>query len=163
MDAPTTAFGLTVEGRTKTVEVYALGLEQPDNPDARPRAALKALADHLRNFEQNSQLPTVDYKPDRYRGVLFESGPVVGPQVRAWPWPGLTPTDFVAPADPTGMALPRRSMTPPEIAVLRVTEVGGGPGRASIWPDSVVRGVCLRAPASAPGRNELSPRGRRCR
>jgi hypothetical protein len=126
MDASTTTFVVKVEGQTKTVAAYALGDEPPDAPDARPRAALLALADRLRTLDQIGRFATQPYKPGRYRGVLFEIGPVAGAQVRGWPWPDLAPADFVSPADPTGIALPRRTMTATEIAKLGLPDVGGG-------------------------------------
>jgi hypothetical protein len=126
MDAPTTTFTINAAGTTKTVEVYALGLEQPDSPDARPRAAFSTLSDLLRNVDQNGSLATEDWRPDRVRGALFEAGPVAGPPVRPWPWPDLAPGDFAAPADPTGLALASRVMTPAQIAKLGITDVGGG-------------------------------------
>lgn len=122
MDAPTARFEVNAGGVTKAVEVYALR-EEADPADRAHRVAFAALADRLRSLGNDA---TEEYKPDRYRGTLWESGPVAGPTVEPWPWPDLAPADFVAPADPSGLALPRRAMTQAEIDRLAIGDVGGG-------------------------------------
>lgn len=141
MDAPTARFEVNAGGVTKTVEVYAL-LEEADPADAAHRAGFKALAERLRGLGADA---TEEYDPDRYRGTLWESGPVAGPQVKPWPWPELTPADFVAPADPSGLGLPRRVMAQAEIDRLGLGDVGGGvSGLSFTGPDGKIYAFALR-------------------
>lgn len=143
MDAPTTTFFIDIEGTPKNVEAYGLGLEAPEDPDAAARGALKALADRLRGLE--GQGATTEYSPTSYRAVLFESGPGAMPQVRPWPWSDLKPADFVAPPDPTGLALPSRVLTAEQYRELGAPSVGGG--LAGIYvrgPDDKTYALALR-------------------
>lgn len=130
MDAPTARFEVNAGGVDKAVEVYALQ-EEADPADAAHRAGFKALAERLRSLGNDA---TEEYAPDRYRGSLVQTD-IVGREFRPWPWPDLTPADFVAPADPTGMAIPRRAMTRAEVDRLAVVDPGGG-----------VTGIYLKAP-----------------
>lgn len=125
MDAGTATFEIHVEGLEKRVDVYALGLETEGVPDQLARRAFATLADQLRDFDRGGSIPSDVYVPLRYRGVLSDSGPVVG-NARAWPWPTIKPADFVPPSDPNVPSLPRRLMTPDEVAVLGYTEPTGG-------------------------------------
>ena len=143
MDAPTTTFFIDIEGTPKTVEAYGLGLEPPDDPDAAARGALKAFADRLRALEGQGE--TTEYRPAIYRAVLFESGPGVAPNIRPWPWSNLEPTDFAAPPDPSGLALPSRALTAEEYQELGSPDVGGGlTGIYVRGPDDKIYALALR-------------------
>ncbi|MDQ2966385.1 MAG: hypothetical protein M3R57_11105 [Chloroflexota bacterium] len=120
MDAPTARFAVNAGGVTKTVEVYALS-EEGEPADAAARARFRALAERLRAFGADA---SQEYQPERYRGTLWEGGQV--PQVKPWPWPGLTPADFKLPVNPSALDLPRRVMTQAEVDRLGVGDVGGG-------------------------------------
>ena len=126
MDAPTTTFFAEAEGTAKTVEVYALGMETPDSPDAAVRAQFAAFAEQLSTFGDEGTVESEPYGADAYRAVLIESGPGVGAPARPWPWPELMPDDFTAPADPTGLALPSRTLSDEEFQALGSPAVGGG-------------------------------------
>ena len=128
-DAPTATFTLHAGGLTKTVSVYALGLDTGGGPDAAIRNALAALGGRLRDFGAEVTGETT-WTPDRYRGVLQE-GLATGPGA-PWPWSGVAPTDFSIGGLPGDSPFPVRVMTPAEIAVLRVTPFEGGFGGVSL-------------------------------
>ena len=125
-DASTAIFTIEAGGLQKTVSVYALGLEMEGMVDGPARAAFKRLADRLTDFDQGGTIPTDVYTPEAYRGTLFEAPGIEAPDVRAWPWPDLTPADFKPDADPNGNQFPHRVMTPAEIDLLEVTDYEGG-------------------------------------
>jgi hypothetical protein len=97
-DAPTTQFDIDAGGTTKSVSIYALGLDDPErpNPDKAVLTGLAELAELLRNFENSIERgdATADgeYEPPAYRAVIVE-GEAFGEQVD-WPWPDLEPADF---------------------------------------------------------------------
>jgi hypothetical protein len=125
-DASTAIFTIEAGGLQKTVSVYALGLEMEGMVDGPARAAFKRLADRLTDFDQGGTIPTDVYTPEAYRGTLFEAPGIEASDVRAWPWPDLTPGDFKPDADPNGNQFPHRVMTPAEIDLLEVTDYDGG-------------------------------------
>ena len=125
-DASTAIFTIEAGGLQKTVSVYALGLEMEGMVDGPARAAFKRLADRLTDFDQGGTIPTDVYTPEAYRGTLFEAPGIEAPDVRAWPWPDLTPADFKPDADPNGNQFPHRVMTPAEIDLLEVIDYEGG-------------------------------------
>jgi hypothetical protein len=105
---------------------------------------LYGLVDHLRNFDRDTGIPTESWKPDRYWGNLLEAGSWIKdgllPDPRdagivPWPWPGIDPEEFVAPANPGWWAEMRRVMSADEAAVLGLSANGG-----------VVQRVYLRGP-----------------
>ena len=71
-----------------------------------------------------------------YRGVLTEAGGVQGMNVRAWPWPAISPADFRSPGDPNAFQQLSRTMTPAEAIVLGVDGFENG----------ITGGLWLRAP-----------------
>jgi hypothetical protein len=134
-DDPTSSvFTIRAGGFDRRVEV--IGSANP----------LEALADHLRNFERAGNIPTQVWVPDRYWGNLLEAAPYLEggllPDPRdagivPWPWPGITPADFVTPVDPGGEAL-RRVMSAVEAAVLGLSNNGGIVKRVYlVGPDGV--------------------------
>ncbi len=125
-DASTAVFTIEAGGIKKTVSIYALGLEMEGVADGAARAAFKKLADRLSDFDQGGTIPTDVYEPQAYRGVLFEAPGIEAADVRAWPWPDLTPADFKIDADPNGNQFPHRTMTPAEVDLLKIADYQGG-------------------------------------
>ena len=145
-DASTAIFTVNAGGLQKQVSVYALGLDlQPGDPDGPARAAFVKLAERLANFDQGGTIPTDVFVPAAYRGVLFESPGAVAPDIKAWPWPDLTPADFKPDADPNGLQFPHRVMTPEEIEALAITGTEGGfQGMLITGPDGKTYTFSLR-------------------
>jgi hypothetical protein len=128
-DASTAVFTIDAGGIRKQVSVYALGIDLPEEgagADAPARAAFSRLAQRLADFDQGGTIATDVYLPDAYRGVLLESPGAIAPDIREWPWPELTPADFVADDDPDAFALPSRTMTPAEVDLLGIDGHEGG-------------------------------------
>lgn len=125
-DASTAIFTVQAGGLTKTVSVYALGLETEGDPDAPARAAFSKLAETLTSIEDGGVISATDYVPTAYRGVLFEGSGVVEPGAIQWPWTDIAPADFAPDADPNGLQFPHRTMTPDEVAALGITGYEGG-------------------------------------
>jgi hypothetical protein len=143
-DASTTIFTLNAGGLKKTVSVYALGMDDPTSKDVLTRAAFQKLAAALGDFDQGGTIPTQTFAPEGYRGILLDGGPGQ-PNARAWPWPDLKPSDFVAPADPNSFQLPVRVLTGAEVAALGVDQVEGGlQGATLIGPDGKFYAFSLR-------------------
>jgi len=124
-DASTTTFIVRAGGLDKRVDVYALG-EAPNGADGVARQALGRLADRLREFDQGGTVEMSNYKPERYRAVLWEAGSVPDARPRAWPWPELVPADFTAAAGGGGRGFPRRVMTPVDAGRLEIPLFEGG-------------------------------------
>ncbi|MDQ2965791.1 MAG: hypothetical protein M3R57_08090, partial [Chloroflexota bacterium] len=113
---------------------------------------LGPLVERLRNLDRGGSIPTRPWSPDRFRGSLFDvdpanySGLLPDPDEVGffdWPWPGLTPDDFVRPE----FATPLRVLSATEAAVHGFSNNGGlvkrvylrGPDRKtlyyfSMWP-----------------------------
>jgi hypothetical protein len=125
-DASTALFTITVAGQTKTVSVYALGIDVPDMADAQARAAFLGLAQTLTKIDEGGAIETTEYVPAAYRGILMESPGVVAPDMRTWPWPDIEVADFQPDADPNGLQFPNRTMTPAEVEILGVDGYEGG-------------------------------------
>jgi hypothetical protein len=123
-DAPTSTFLLNAGGVRKVVSVVALGMDQTENTDAATLTALAALADLLRNFDPNGTSGAGVYEPQRYRGILSDSGPPTGAAI-AWPWTKLTQASFVTPPD-AGSGFGRRVMSVGEVAALGLSGIEGG-------------------------------------
>jgi hypothetical protein len=126
-DASSSNFTIDAGGLKKFVSVYALGIEDPNTPDLVARRALKSLADRLRDFDRGGSISTDVYLPSAYRGVLIEreGDPTARPV--AWPWPTFKVTDFKADINAAGgNQLPHRTMTPDEVAALKLGEIPGG-------------------------------------
>jgi len=125
-DASTALFTFDAGGITKTVSVYALGLEMDGLPDGPARAAFGKLAKRLTTLDQGGAVPSTAYTPETYRVSLFEAPGVVAPDVRAWPWSDIAVTDFKPAADPNGLQFPQRTMTAADLDLLKVTDDAGG-------------------------------------
>jgi hypothetical protein len=98
-DAGSTIFTLNAAGLSKTVSVYALGID-PDLPtDAADRQGFSLLVQQLATFEQrgvNGELGEIKpYDPAFYRVYLLAANGAV-PQLppKDWPWADLTVADF---------------------------------------------------------------------
>jgi len=142
-DAPTSIFTINAGGLSKTVSVYALGLEGPGVEDGAARSAFAALAERLRAFDPGGD--TEVYKPERYRAVLYDA--FGGGEARAWPWPDIAPSDFVASNDPDGPAtgFPSRIMSRDEVETLDLDGIEGGvQGIVLDGPDGAVYSLALR-------------------
>lgn len=143
-DAPTTTFTIRAGGVEKTVQVYALGFDAEPGPDSNVKAALVKLAERLRSFDQGGALPSEPYRPERFRGVLWEVGPGVGAP-KPWPWADLTPADFVAPAGPNAFGFPSHDLTDAQLQALGLgTPEGAVSGLMFTGPDGKVYGFALR-------------------
>ncbi len=134
-DAGTAVFTVQAGGLTKSVSVYALGLEVDGVPDGPARAAFARLAQTLTTIESGGVVSATDYVPTRYRGILLESPGVAAPDIRAWPWDDIAPADFALEINPSDFGFPHRVMTSAEIDVLGLSGYEGG-----------FQGVLLRDP-----------------
>mgnify|MGYP000443879093 CR=1 FL=1 len=144
-DASTGTFTVNAGGIKKTVAVYALGMDTADVPDAAARAAFGRLADRLGNFDQGGSIPTDVYAPAAYRAVLMDGTGMVVPDVRAWPWKAIAPSDFKGPADPNAFQIATRTLTPDEVAALKITDPKGGfSGMIVNGPDGKVYSLAIR-------------------
>jgi hypothetical protein len=123
-DAPTTTFTIDAGGAKRAVAIMALGIGTPDAPDASGRAGFDLLATRLGNFGQDGTVPTDEYTPTRYRGILLEGFP--GNPPASWPWTDVMPADFVAAGDPNALPTPSRVLTPAQVEALGVTPFTGG-------------------------------------
>jgi hypothetical protein len=120
-DAPTAVFTINADNDSKTVSAMGLGHDQQPGPDSAVLERLATLADRLQDFDQGGSLASDPYVPTAYRGVLTEqTGGVGAVAVRAWPWPELKPTDFALPKDPNVLQQATRTLTPDEVATLKV-------------------------------------------
>jgi hypothetical protein len=125
-DAGTATFTIRAGGLDKQVGVYALGLDDPQVPDRALRVAFNRLAERLRTIDQGGSIPTEEYEPHAYRGVLLDGAGMQGPPPLAWPWPDIDISEFGMPGDEQGPVFPTRVMTPDEIAATGVTDGTGG-------------------------------------
>lgn len=138
-DAPSTYFVIKADGVDKTVNVYALGIDVQNSPDAADRAAFADLAKRLGSFETEARAGAVDavvsYDPDLYRVTLFDqAGAEPQTQPIDWPWKDLTPADFVKGDEPGAVKMLTREQTS------KLIDVPNG-GQMSIWvkaPDGSV-------------------------
>jgi len=133
-DASSAFFTVSAGQLKKTVEVYALGMGGPGTPDEVMRRAFQTLAERLRTFDQGGSLPTAEYAPKAYRGVLSDGTGMDATMAKAWPWPGVKVADFTPP-DPNGGLFSQRAMTAEEVAQLGIDNVAGG-----------VQGLILKGP-----------------
>ena len=124
-DASTAVFTVNAGGLSKTVSIYALGLEIEGVPDAPARAAFLRLAGRLADFDAGGSFATSEYTPERYRGTLLEGQPGA-PDSRPWPWTDIAPEDFVTNPDPNAFPLPARVMTVAEVEELGIEPYQGG-------------------------------------
>ena len=125
-DASTATFTVNAAGISKSVSIYALGMDVQGLADAPARAAFARLAERLTDFDQGGTVATDVYTPKAFRVTLFESPGVVAPDIRPWAWADLAVTDFKPSADPNGLQFPHRTMTIQDLAPLKVTDFEGG-------------------------------------
>jgi hypothetical protein len=124
-DAPTAVFTIKADGISKSVSVYALGMDVEGSSDAPARATFAKLAARLEDFDNGGAFSTDEYAPDRYRGILLE-GQAGAPDAKAWPWPEVAPADFVPDSDPNAFQLAARVMSVAEVEALRISPYQGG-------------------------------------
>lgn len=125
-DASSAIFTIEAGGITKTVNVYALGIDIEGVPDQAARAAFGRLAERLGDFDQGGSIVTDLYAPAAYRGILMDGTGMVVPDVRPWPWTDLTPNDFKGPADPNAFQMATKTLTPAQAAALGIEGPEGG-------------------------------------
>jgi hypothetical protein len=144
-DASTAIFTIEAAGTKKTVSVYALGMDDPTMPDAPARAAFLRLAQQLTGIEGGGLVEASDYVPPAYRGILLEAQGLLAPDIRAWPWDDIAPSDFVADADPNGIGFPHRTMTAAEVEALGLAGYEGGLANVPLTgPDGTTYTFSLR-------------------
>jgi hypothetical protein len=142
-DAPTAVFTVNTDGRQRRVSAYALGMAIDDpanpNPDAAILGAMSALAERLRNFDQEVAKGNATaaglYFPTRFRASLLEGGLGGDGVPRSWPWPTFGPEGFTTVDQGDGFGFPSRAISGLELALLGVEKPEGG-----------VSGISLRAP-----------------
>ena len=145
-DAPTAVFEVNADNDSKTVSVYALGMEGKPGPDTAILKAMAGLGARLRDFDQGGTLASAPYEPAAYRGVLMEQQGVQGVRIRDWPWPELAPADFTLPADANALQQGTRTLTPDEVAALGVDGYEGGIA-SGVWlrgPDGKIYSLAVR-------------------
>jgi len=127
-DAGSTIFTLNAAGLQKVVNVYALGMDDQNNPqDATDRKGFQTLADQLNTFEargKNGELGQIsNYDPAFYRVFLMDANEVV-PQNPAidWPWTDLTPAAFTATADDSR---PKANLDKAHVSAVETVPSGG--------------------------------------
>ena len=149
-DAGTAIFIIKAGGLDKTVNVYALGLNDGGVPDLPARAQFQKLSEQLTNFDQNGTFATDVYAPPAYRGVLIDTGGFPGDAPIEWPWDDITPADFkgdVANGEPL-----KRVMTAEELAVLGIDGIEGGfQGLTVIDPDDPAKSYSFGTRPLLPG------------
>ncbi len=152
-DAPTAVFTLNADGRQKRVSVYALGMAIDDpanpNPDAAILAAMAALGERLRNFDQEiakgNATDVGRFAPTRFRASLLEGGPGGDGVPHPWPWPMFGPDAFAVPDPSTGLGLPSKVLSGLEVSLLGIDDPEGGVSGISLAaPNGKVYGLGLR-------------------
>jgi hypothetical protein len=144
-DASTAIFTIQAGGLTKTVSVYALGLDVEDMADAPARAAFAELAETLTSIEQGGVITATDYVPTAYRGIFFDGAGIVEPGAIEWPWDDIAPADFAPDADPNGLQFPHRTMTPADVDALGFTGYEGGLQNVTLLgPEDTTHSFSLR-------------------
>jgi hypothetical protein len=144
-DAPTTKFDIDAGGTTKSVSIYALGLDDPErpNPDKAVLTGLAELAELLRNFENSVERGDAtaegEYEPPAYRAVIIE-GEAFGEQID-WPWPDLEPADFKPEGD---MGFLSANLTPEQAKAVVGDPAGGVLGVGTTGPDGKHYTVVVR-------------------
>jgi hypothetical protein len=149
-DAGTAIFTIKAGDLDKTVNVYALGMNDAGVPDLPARAQFFTLSERLSNFDQNGTIETDVYVPRAYRGVLIDTGGFPGEAPIEWPWADIKPSDFEG--DPTTGDLPTRVMTPDELEVLGIDGIEGGfEGLTIIDPDDPAKSYSFGTRPLLPG------------
>ena len=149
-DAGMSVFTINAGGLEKTVNVYALGMNEGGVPDLPARVQFQKLAERLTNFDQDGTFATDVYVPPAYRGVLIDTGGFPGEAPIEWPWADITPADFmgdVANGEPL-----KRVMTAEEIAVLGIDGIEGGfQGLTIVDPDDPAKSYSFGTRPLLPG------------
>lgn len=144
-DAPTATFTVNAGGLAKSVSVEALGMDNPQSPDAPILRALAGLGERLRNFAGFVNGETA-WVPDRFRGVLTEqSFNPPQPPTQRWPWKEVAPGDFVQAAGPDAPRFPIHTLTQAQVLVLGFAGYEGGfSGLSLAGPDGTVYALAVR-------------------
>jgi len=140
-DAPTATFTVNARGLSKTVAVEALGLENPESPDAAILHALAGLGERVRNFGSSVE-GEMRWMPERWRGILAGEG--VG-AAQPWPWTDLAPADFVEATGPGAPRFPIHTLVQAQVDALGLTGLEGGfTGLTLAGPDGRIYAFVLR-------------------
>ncbi len=151
-DAPTAVFTFDANGTRRQVSVYALGIGPMDpanpGPDDEIVAAMAALGERLRNFDQEvakgNATDVGRYSPTAFRASLLEDGFSEGP-ARPWPWPTFGPDGFTPFEDGTGFGFPSRVLSGLEVSLLGIDQPAGGvSGIVLAGPDGKTYSLGLR-------------------
>jgi len=123
-DAPTTVFTIDTPELSKTVSVYALGLEQPQGgPNAEILDRLAALASTLGAFEQQVDAGNVEsaalYEPLSYLATFTPDYEGNTAQPAVWPF------DIAVPELPADGSFPTLVLTPDQVAQVTTVPSGG--------------------------------------
>jgi hypothetical protein len=149
-DAGMSIFTINAGGVEKTVNVYALGMNDGGVPDLPARVQFQKLAERLTNFDQNGTFATDVYVPPAYRGVLIDTGGFPGEAPIEWPWDDVAPADFKGDVA-NGESL-KRVMTAEELAVLGIDDIEGGfQGVTIIDPDDPAKSYSFGTRPLLPG------------
>lgn len=125
-DAPTATFTLNADGASKTVAVYALGMDDPQpNADTPVKKQLAELGTRLRDFGAGGAKGD-PYVPAAFRGVLTEQQGIEGVTTRPWPWTDVKATDFVLPADANALPQGTATLTKAQVDALAIDGAENG-------------------------------------
>ena len=139
-DVGNTVFTINAGGRSKQVTVTGLFESDESAPDGASRSQFKALAERLRSFDNDGNVPTAPYEPEQYRVHLLEAAGIDPAAVNPWPWDELAPDDFAAEGN-----FPYRVMSPEEVGGIDVENPAGGlSGYYVEGPDGKTYGVVVR-------------------
>lgn len=106
MDAPSTVFTIHTGDVDKRVVVNALSSDPAPGPDA---AAYRAFASLLARLQA---IPTAaDFQAEQSVAILAETEHAPGVATAPWPWPDLSPGDFVQPAEGDPVPFPRHLLS----------------------------------------------------
>jgi hypothetical protein len=128
-DAGSTFFNINAGGIDKSIQIYALGLD--DGPDAADRQGFTQLANVLNDFQSQSGLDLGDltaYEPALYKVLLMEGFGEPQGQVLDWPWDDLTVAHWPANPDEPDSRIAFLDAA----HVAKMTDVPNG-GHVGVW------------------------------
>jgi hypothetical protein len=129
-DMETTTFTVNAGGIDKSVAIYALDFEDPNDPDALIKKAFMSLRDRMRAIAADLPTAAEQYAPDRWRGVLIEAEPGQVQNPVDWPWPAIGVDAFTV--DPQTQSFPSKVLSAEEVEALELDDLGGGVQNAAV-------------------------------